>query len=718
MLTERRFSSLEKKTTLVLLIAVGAYALLDLAIQRFVVLPSYEELEAREARRNLSRCIDAIRREMHHLNRFCEDWAAWDDTLEFVEGQRPQFVDENLGLETLIKNECNFVGLFDLQGRLVWGGAYDLQSKTPLAIAELPQQDWPAEHSLLRHQSYNSAITGLLQTSVGPMIVCSRPVTASYVQDRIGGTLILGRLLTADMLQTLRAQTQVDMTLQALVPGMADSEGVPLSERVQKGETEWYEHNEPGELLAYALFQDVYGASTHLLRVRLPKEITARGNVALWTDAFGGMLGGAFTLILLLYMMRRIVAKPLRSLTGQVTAMAERGELSEIKGFPSSDEIGQLAHAFNTMQARVQDTFAEKGRAESAFRDSQSRLGSILNAAPDVILLLDRHGVVQTANAAVRAVLGYAMEEVVGRSFLDFTPPHLRTAVQQAFEDLLLHQTLDSPARTGEFVAQHRDGTEFPVHVAASLAQLDTGLLIALTIRDITELVALHDRIARNQRLAEMGQMSATVAHEIRNPIAGISGAAQVLVNTTPEEHPHRGVLEEMLAQSRRVERTVRQLLGYTRPLKPTLRTVSLSTLARSVLDRLERDGLTTPHRAELKADGPCECAVDDELIAQLLANLIQNAAQSMTQPDVVKVMLSETPTECRIVVEDSGPGFQNLAKAQLFEPFNTTKVQGTGLGLAICNAIAVAHGGSIVLENRVERGARVCVVLPKGSPS
>lgn len=710
-----KYLSLGTKTTLILLVAVGAYALLDLAVQRYVVLPSYEELEANEAQRNLARCIDALRREGHHLDRFCEDWSAWDDTLEFVEGKRPQFVDENLGLRTLIANECNFLTAFDRTGRRVWGAAYDLSSKSPIAVLELPEGDWPADHPLLRHPSVDSSIKGMLQTSAGPMLIASRPITASYVQDHIGGTLILGRLLTPTLLNTLRTQTQVDMTLHALGSDNADPVTGPARARLVRGESQWFEHGEPGEMLAFAVMQDVYGKDAFLLRVRLPREITARGNEALWTDALGGISGGALTLVIVVFMMRRIVAQPLQALTAQVAAMAERGELAAIEGFARSDEIGQLARAFNGMQARVRDTFAGQMRAEAAYRNSESRLGSILDAAPDVVLVLDHDGTVRTVNSAVRTVLGFSVEEALGRNISEFAPPRDRTRVQRAFRVFLARWGRSGRARAGEFVVQRRDGTEIAVHVAASLATLDTGPIVALTVRDITELNALHERMARSQRLAEIGQMGASVAHEIRNPIAGISGAAQVLLGTLPPEHAHRPILEEMLTQARRVERTVRQLLGYARPMQPIPKDLALAALAENCLRRLERDGLLGAHRAVLTAEGACVCRGDEDLLAQLINNLAQNAAQAMERPGVITVRVAEDGGDCVLTVEDEGPGFPDLALSNQFEPFNTTKVQGTGLGLAICHAIVEAHGGAILLSNRPGGGACVTVRLPQG---
>lgn len=230
---------------------------------------------------------------------------------------------------------------------------------------------------------------------------------------------------------------------------------------------------------------------------------------------------------------------------------------------------------------------------------------------------------------------------------------------------------------------------------------------------------AIQERLTRAEQLAEIGQLAASLAHEIKNPLAGISGAIQVLRDEMDPDDPRRSVLEETLRQVTRLDGTVKDLLTYARPAKPQFGPCRLDEVIGRVTTllspegsargiRIERD--ETPQLAPIEAD--------EHQLEQLLVNLLLNAVHASRKGDTVRVGIASNGEELTLFVEDQGQGMDATTVRRAFEPFFTTKTRGTGLGLSICRRIVDAHGGSISMSSELGRGTAVEVRLPRRQAS
>lgn len=258
-------------------------------------------------------------------------------------------------------------------------------------------------------------------------------------------------------------------------------------------------------------------------------------------------------------------------------------------------------------------------------------------------------------------------------------------------------------------------------HIAALHKILDLELAIMnetyredliIKMREI-EHRQFEQRLSESEHLANIGQLAASLAHEIKNPLAGISGAIQVLGGSLDAEHPHQEVIQEVLRQIDRLDAAVRDLLVYARPKPPERARVNLSrTLDRTlVLFReepsfkrihLECRGLDTDHIAE----------VDETQIQQVVTNLLLNAAHACDDGGRIVCEIRSNGEFVTISVEDNGAGIPAAVLPRVFEPFFTTKARGTGLGLSICRRIVEVHGGTLELTSRVGQGTRVTIKL------
>jgi len=233
------------------------------------------------------------------------------------------------------------------------------------------------------------------------------------------------------------------------------------------------------------------------------------------------------------------------------------------------------------------------------------------------------------------------------------------------------------------------------------------------------DLRVMQERVLRAEHLATLGEMGASVAHEMRNPLAGLSAALQVLRGELAENDSRREVMEEALAQIRRMDHIIGQLLLFARPWEPCKAPVDLRALAEKISGEAANAHAFAGIRIVVEGDGTVMAPVDAALVGQIMHNLMSNAADAIraAAPDVpmMRWTFRETADSVALILHDNGGGLAPDARSNLFRPFFTTKTHGTGLGLAICRRIVEAHGGTISIEGGNGHGTTATVSFPKG---
>lgn len=223
-----------------------------------------------------------------------------------------------------------------------------------------------------------------------------------------------------------------------------------------------------------------------------------------------------------------------------------------------------------------------------------------------------------------------------------------------------------------------------------------------------------EQQLRESEHLATIGRLAASLAHEIKNPLAGISGAIQVIGADIRPGHPHHEVMVEIMRQIDRLDSAVRDLLIYARPKPPQRRLHDLSTIIERALILFREEPTCRHVRVLCEGLGQkVEAPVDDGQIHQVLTNLLLNAAQACKTDGRIWCRLRPNGRGAQIQVEDDGAGMPPEIMRRVFEPFYTTKARGTGLGLPICKRIVETHGGSIHLDSRCGHGTRVTIDLP-----
>lgn len=244
------------------------------------------------------------------------------------------------------------------------------------------------------------------------------------------------------------------------------------------------------------------------------------------------------------------------------------------------------------------------------------------------------------------------------------------------------------------------------------------------------EIQRLHaEQMRRAERLASIGEMAASVAHEIKNPLAGLSGATHILAKSFGPDDPRRTAAEEMLKLTGRLDKTINDLLKFARVNNPAWQMANPNDVIEETVFFLSKEGKESEAEITLKLDPSMpEVPMDPKLIQQVIFNLAINARQACAKDGIITIASSARPGRTlpdghgaddfvEISVRDNGPGIPPEVLADIYKPFFTTKAQGTGLGLPICRNIVEAHFGFIDLVTKPQEGTEFFVWLRKEKP-
>jgi two-component system CheB/CheR fusion protein len=234
-----------------------------------------------------------------------------------------------------------------------------------------------------------------------------------------------------------------------------------------------------------------------------------------------------------------------------------------------------------------------------------------------------------------------------------------------------------------------------------------------LAIRsDITVRKAMEQQLADQAALAQLGQLAAVVAHEVRNPLAGVKGSLQVLRSRPATQPGDRQIIEAMISRLDALNSKVEDILRFARPRSPVLEVLEVTSV---IADASTEAGANCASAIRLPKTTAFVRA-DREMSRAIVLNLLINACQSgSTEP--VEILVRQEGEWCRIEIADRGAGFGQTDPEQLFQAFHTTKTSGTGLGLAISRRLVTLQGGTVTLMSRAGGGAVACIMLPAAVP-
>lgn len=383
--------------------------------------------------------------------------------------------------------------------------------------------------------------------------------------------------------------------------------------------------------------------------------------------------------------------------------MTDSSQLSKAQDLQRAfDVFNQVSHeltqAYAALQGRVQSLTDELAVANGELRRQyeekealSERLGLLLDALPAGVVVVEEDGRVSAANPAACAMLG---------------------CVPAGWDWQELAASMQLAAPPDEFILAGRR-----VVVAESRLASSGGRIIL--VHDITAAHEMKASMERNQRLAAMGEMAASLAHQLRTPLATALLYSANLAKPDLADEARARFAGKATEQLRRLERLIQDVLLFARGEEIGREAIPIDELLADAAQTMEP--LCAERGVRFCREGDAGGAIivgGRKPLAGALLNLLENALQVCDSGGVVTLGVELREGRVRVRVADSGPGIAADQQARIFEPFYTTKAHGTGLGLAIALGVTRAHGGSLELEAGVKKGAAFVIELPAGLPA
>jgi two-component system NtrC family sensor kinase len=352
---------------------------------------------------------------------------------------------------------------------------------------------------------------------------------------------------------------------------------------------------------------------------------------------------------------------------------------------------------------------------EQRLHARERTLAAALATMDQPVLILGVDAKVQYANAAAIKEYGYEANEISGLSVDDFVVPSTQPSRRQTIPAI----QVENPLWTGEHIHRRKDGSEFPAAVTLSHIRDGNDNIVGLVIgvRNLTEEQKVADHLGRTEKLAAIGELVAGVAHELNNPLTGISTFAQLLL----EDKLQREQFESVSLIKREADRAIgviRDLLLFARKTEARDVVVDINTIVKHTVRLRALASRSSGIEVHMRLDetNP-QVRGDEQKLQQALLNLLVNAEAAMEGAKLrhLTVMTQRKQGMVQIVVSDTGHGMQPAVVQRVFEPFFTTKApgEGTGLGLSVSYGIIQAHQGAISVESTPETGTTFTILLP-----
>lgn len=367
-----------------------------------------------------------------------------------------------------------------------------------------------------------------------------------------------------------------------------------------------------------------------------------------------------------------------------------------------SEEAARLKNAYSKLQERFQTVNQELGVKAANLSKLTGYLTNILKNISDAILFVDLEGTITLFNTAAQKILAKDAETVIFKKFWDtFADDVFGFSMRESLKFGISHKLL--------YVKEIEVSTTF-VYEGPKLYH---GMIVVF--KDISEKQKLQLIAARNDRMKELGQVAATVAHEIRNPLGGIRGFASLLYRDLQDDPNLQEMAAHIIEGTKSLEKIVSTILHYSKQVEIQPQTLDMGAFLKQLVRFVKVDP-AFPSHVKLSThipDAPILVPFDPIALKSAMLNLIFNAIQAMPQGGELTLSLWMMASSCQIAVADTGVGIDEEKQKRLFTPFFTTKEGGNGLGLVEAQKIIQAHFGAIDVRSQVGKGSTFTITLP-----
>lgn len=388
---------------------------------------------------------------------------------------------------------------------------------------------------------------------------------------------------------------------------------------------------------------------------------------------------------------------------------------------PIYDEEGHIIAAIETLQdisreqeltrslqeyaETLQNELAENIELRREIEGLYNYLQSIVKSLPDRIYELDKDGIVNFVSAGMKK----SQSEFKGKHFLDFVAPEIQEFLTAKWED-----AKRGIYRPYEIEATAKDGRKVNLLITTTpVIGTDHYILVQ---RDITEFKNLEKKLYNSEKLAALGQLSAGIAHEVRNPLSSIKMSLQILEKRMTPEGNDLKRFKIAQKEVEHLEELVNNVLVFAKPMDPKIVSVDLGKVLEQAVALTEKAISDKKLDVKLEIQEIPQVSGDTAMLTDAFLNIIRNAVEAVEEQGAIRILarsIGSQPPAVLVVVDDNGCGIDEKDMPHLFNPFFTRKKYGTGLGLSQVLKIVEVHSGKLEIISEKDKGTKVCITLP-----
>ena len=339
--------------------------------------------------------------------------------------------------------------------------------------------------------------------------------------------------------------------------------------------------------------------------------------------------------------------------------------------------------------------------------------GILLSGTDGIVTINENHQILGY-NLGAEKIFGYTRDEALGQDLKIIIPQPYKEEHRNFVRRFIATRNPHVIGKHVQLTAQRRDGTEFPISISFSVAEVQGELYFTGIVRDITEYKHMEDRLVQAERLAAVGNTVSHIAHEIKNPLAIIGGFARQLQKTPGIDEKGQHKLNIIMEEVSRLEGMIAEMRDFVKRPSAHKEPGSFEDLLDELVEMFE-DTFKEQHIAVKRQKAPHAPVVtfDGQQMRQVLINLFKNALEAMAHGGELSLATRVRPPYLEVSISDTGQGMTPEVRANIFQPYFTTKEKGTGLGLAISQNILEEHGGTIVVDSIPGQGTTFTLKIP-----
>jgi len=720
--------SLARKNLLVItLTLIGLVVVLYVATQA-IMLQSYIDLEARDARDKVKRVEYALSKQIDDMAALNEDWAAWDDTYAYVQKPNDTFITQNVYDKWFVATNINLIAIANLDGQLVYNQMFDLQAMKEMSLPADFKTHFAPGGIILRLPTEQSKVSGIILLDGRPLRVVSRPILTSTRQGPVMGTLVFGRYLDQAEIDDLSSTTRLAVSLHVnddpQLPADVRSAQTQLTASAQIA----VQPLNADAVAGYTTITDLYGKPIATLKVESPREIYQQGQQGVRYFVILLVISGVIFGVVSLVLLQTLIFSRLSRLSADVDRISVSGAGSERLPIQGRDEVSSLGNAINRML--------------EVLWTQQQQLQAILDNATALIFTRDASGKYITLNKRYATLL-HLPEKTATKTLYDVYPPALADEISATDRQVM---DTGQPIAYEQIIAQD-DGdhiyltVKFPLYDATGKRYAVSGIATDITERKLAEkqIRAQNEALLRaNQALAVARKQAedatrlkseflSTMSHELRTPLNAVIGYTEILLAGMSGElnDEQRDFQERILANGVHLLNLINEVLDLSKIEAGRLELMRQPFSPRDLLNEVvyQTKGLLTDKSVQLEAtldeQLPPSLMGDYGRVKQTIINLVSNAVK-FTEHGTIQVMIKQNdPLTWSIIVRDTGIGIPPHALEYIFEEFRQVdgtsqrKHGGTGLGLAITRKLILKMNGTIQVKSNMGEGSTFTITLP-----